>query len=112
MTPTILMLLMAFEIFNLGHIRYEDYVYPISIQLLGQAITGISLIWIPVFAFWQNYHEDGAESKIWLLKPTQVSNSNEKKDICYILFPFGIRNGEDKRPMEHRKNSLTDVSSQ
>lgn len=99
------MLLMAFEIFNLGHIRYEDYVYPISIQLLGQAITGISLIWIPVFAFWQNYHEDGADSKIWLLKPTQVRDSRmKKKGHCNISC---FRNGEDKRPMEHRKNSST-----
>eukprot|EP00093_Oithona_nana_P002458 02458.XXX_40626_42825_1 [CDS] Oithona nana genome sequencing. len=48
-TPTILIILMVFEIVNLGHIRYKDYIYPIPIQLLGQAITGISLIWIPIF---------------------------------------------------------------
>lgn len=65
---------MVFEIVNLGHIRYKDYIYPIPIQLLGQAITGISIVWIPIFAFWQrnkNSNEDGLDSKIWLLKPTQ-----------------------------------------
>ena len=74
-TPAILIILMVFEIVNLGHIRYKDYIYPIPIQLLGQAITGISIVWIPIFAFWQrnkNSNEDGLDSKIWLLKPTQV----------------------------------------
>ena len=101
---------MVFEIVNLGHIRYKDYIYPIPIQLLGQAITGISLIWIPIFAFWQrnkNSHEDGMlDSKIWLLKPTQVRCWHwfRKGDFFNDKPPSSAnRNGEDKRLMERLK---------
>ena len=73
-TPVVLLILLIFDLVNFGHIRFKEYVYPLTIQLLGQAITGISLIWIPIFAFLQKKsNNEGNDTKMWLLKPTQVS---------------------------------------
>ena len=73
MSPAVLLILLIFDLINFGHIRYKDYIFPLSVQWLGQAITGISLIWIPVFAFWQKTSNiEGNDTKLWLLKPTQV----------------------------------------
>ena len=49
-TPIVLLVLVIFSWINFGHIQYEEYVYPTSIQILGYFITGCTLIWIPIFA--------------------------------------------------------------
>ena len=52
-TPIVLFILLISDLSNFGHIKYEDYVYPLPVQLLGYAITGASLIWLPTMALIQ-----------------------------------------------------------
>ena len=49
-TPLVLLSLVVVSWINFGHVKYENYVYPTSIQILGYFITGCTLIWIPIFA--------------------------------------------------------------
>jgi hypothetical protein len=71
MTPTILFSLLVIDLSSFGHVRYEDYVYPTSVQILGYAITGASLVWIPSL-IWVQRRQRSNSSADWLLKPTEV----------------------------------------
>ena len=76
-TPLVLFTLLISDLSNFGHIKYEGYVYPLPVQLLGYAITGASLIWIPTMALIQRRNGTTSSnvdsSAAWLLKPTAVS---------------------------------------
>ena len=37
-----LFILLISDLSNFGHIKYEEYIYPLPVQLLGYAITGAS----------------------------------------------------------------------
>ena len=76
-----LFILLISDLSNFGHIKYEEYIYPLPVQLLGYAITGASLIWIPIMAILQQRKGDNsssnADSAAWLLKPTAVRNCSK-----------------------------------
>jgi hypothetical protein len=86
LTPLVLFTLLLLEFASFGHVRYEDYVYPLPIQLLGYGITGCSIVWIPIFSFLEQRKSTDADttttsttttgSSMWLLKPTAVSTIN------------------------------------
>lgn len=75
LTPTVLASLLIFDISNFGYIGFENYIYPLPIQFLGYAITGVSLIWIPIIAVIQRKRASNSDSSDWLLKPTTVNKS-------------------------------------
>ena len=85
-----LFILLISDLSNFGHIKYEGYIYPLPVQLLGYAITGASLIWIPIMAILQQRKGDNsssnADSAAWLLKPTAVRNWSHVLvfQICFI----------------------------
>jgi hypothetical protein len=68
-TPIVLLLLVVVSWINFGHVKYEDYVYPTNIQILGYLITGCTLIWIPIFALVE-VNNKGRSELYPLLHPT------------------------------------------
>ena len=85
-----LFILLISDLSNFGHIKYEEYIYPLPVQLLGYAITGASLIWIPTLAILQqrrgsNSSNTAADSAAWLLKPTAVSIIKQGRRIWGFL---------------------------
>ena len=68
-TPLVLLALSIFSWINFGHVKYESYTYPTSIQILGYFITGCTLIWIPIFAIIE-IKKKGRNEQYPLLHPT------------------------------------------
>ena len=68
-TPLVLFALVVFSWINFGHVIFEEYVYPIKIQILGYFITGCTLIWIPIFTIVE-VNKKGIRELHLLLHPT------------------------------------------
>lgn len=74
-TPLVLLALVIFSWINFGHVKYENYTYPVLIQILGYFITGCTLIWIPIFAIIEIKNK-GSNELYPLLHPTREWGRN------------------------------------
>ena len=81
-TPSVLVLLLCFSLSNFGHVSYEEYSYPISIQVLGYLVTGCTLVWIPIFLIIEIHRKRKSDEAYPLLTPTKHWGRETCQEAC------------------------------
>ena len=97
-TPLVLLALVIFSWINFGHVKYERYTYPTTIQVLGYFITGCTLIWIPIFTIIE-IKKKGRNELYPLLHPT--SEWGRGPPVLY----GGVEGHVDERTQEIEKGN-------